>query len=88
MNFGLDWIVHTQFSFADDFNLRYILTRHLPLFPTLFAIIYFTNMYRKMILAQLAMFIISMMCGVLVVYYTTDKDTFGMMKRTPGLTVL
>ncbi|KAJ3294813.1 hypothetical protein HK104_003280 [Borealophlyctis nickersoniae] len=85
---GLDYVVHQQYDFLDQFTVRRVLTRQLPLFPLLVAFIYFTTKYKRLWVAQGLFTIGSIAAGNYLVYLSTDDQTFGAMLKTPGLALL
>ena len=84
---SLDFIVHAQYDYVDDFYPR-ILNRHAPLLPVMIIMIMITSSFQSSKFAQFAFAIVSCLCGCLLIHYSQDNGTFGSMLLTPGLAIL
>lgn len=87
--FALDYTVHQQYDFDHLISLKATAKRYTPLALVLYTLIYFTHKHKRSRLAQLLFTLLSIGAGVGLIYFSTEANqTFGNMKKTPGLAVL
>ncbi|KAI8912951.1 hypothetical protein DFJ77DRAFT_62328 [Powellomyces hirtus] len=84
----LEYVVHFQFGFLNEFTVAHVLTRQVPLAPALALFIYLTSRVKHMLVVQVAFLVLSVVCGCMLIYLSADEPAFGEMLRTPGLAVL
>ncbi|KAJ3413722.1 hypothetical protein HDV05_007625 [Chytridiales sp. JEL 0842] len=88
LHVALDYVVHMQYDFTELYNLSYFFSRTPPFMVALALLIYITSMFRKLMLMQLILAILSCASGVFLVQLSEGNETFGNMQKTPGLAVL
>ena len=84
----LDYVVHMQYDFLNKFSVKYVVMTYPARFLALSLFVYFTNKHVRSRLMQLCLVVTSIASSISLIYYTKEDETFGMMKRTPGLAVL
>ena len=88
LHFGLEFLVHSQFSALKDFTVSHVLYRHTALFAGLCFIVYLTIKIKSSHWGQLLFMIGGIASGCHLIYITTENEVFGAMLQTPGLCVL
>ncbi|KAJ3396790.1 hypothetical protein HDU92_001894 [Lobulomyces angularis] len=81
---GLDLTLHQQYGYEENFNLTYILKRHIPNAFVLFFVFYWTNRYKATKKFKLFFFLCSIFCGIQVINFTVRDRSFFGMKKAPG----
>eukprot|EP00842_Homolaphlyctis_polyrhiza_P005000 jgi/Hompol1/5500/HPOL_004478-RA len=84
----LDYVVHYQYGFLEQFNATHVLTRQLPLMPALVVFMYATTLIKHHLLAQLLFAAAAIGVGIWLIHQSTVVETFGAMLQTPGLATI
>ncbi|KND01891.1 uncharacterized protein SPPG_03677 [Spizellomyces punctatus DAOM BR117] len=84
----LEYVVHLQYDFLQEFTWSRILSRQVPLAPVLALFIYITTRYKESRAAQAVFMLGSLASGCALIHLSQDDQTFGAMLKTPGLAIL
>ncbi len=88
MQISLDYLVHVQYQFTDQFTLGYLASTALPRLMAWVMFVHFTNRHAKSIFMQFFIVVTAAISSMFLIHYSKEDETFGSMKKTPGLAVL
>ncbi|KAL2916384.1 hypothetical protein HK105_204140 [Polyrhizophydium stewartii] len=84
----LDYLVHYQYGFLEEFTIEYVLRRELLMYPALVIFTYGTGRVKHSRIAQALFAVAAVGAGCLLIHYTTADETFGSMLKAPGLSCI
>lgn len=83
---GMDWLLFKQYSMP--FSLSYAIMKYPCVFIALLTLIYYTTKLEKHRILQISLTLVSALCGIYLISYTTKHNTWGNIKKAPGLAVV